>query len=836
MIRLLLAMLLLSAAAAANAAAGDSALQLGILANRPKDQEIPHWQPLASYLSSALARPVALSLYNHEELDVAASQHAVDVVLTAAAHNILLQHVSGLSAPLATLISYEQGHAFTAFGGVIFTRAELGGQIASLADLAGKRIAAVSTEAFGSYQMQALELLEAGMPLPSGDRLLLTGLPQDRVVEAVLAGRADAGFVRAGLLEAMARDSKLELARIRVINRQPMPDFPYPVSTRLYPEWPVSVMPQVDGALAARLAAALFSLPHGSFQGAAASVHGFTIPANYDAVESLMRRLRVPPFDGVQPVSLADLWLRYAHWIVASAALMGLLAAATAGLIVLYRRARHSEAMIRAFNAELESRVRKRTAELETANAELIQARDAADSANRAKSVFLANMSHELRTPLNAILGFAQLMGHDEGMSADARHGLETINRAGRHLLSLINDVLEISRIEAGRTQLHNEAYDFNDMLRSVEEMIRVRAEQKGLAFTVQAQGSLPRYVFSDAHHLRQVLVNLLGNAVKYTDHGSVSLRLVAGGERIRFEVADTGPGIAVEDQGHIFQAFYQTAAGVAKGEGTGLGLTISREFVRLMGGELTVHSELGRGSVFSFSLPLPEVPAPAIASRPGRVLGLAAGQAAPRILVAEDHPDNRELITRMLKIAGFQVRSVDNGQRAVAVFQSWQPRFIWMDMRMPVLDGYQATRKIRALPGGDGVKIVALTASAFHEDRNAILQAGCDDLLAKPVEEDRLFALMGDLLHLEFRYAGEDRNGVAPAYPALDLSGLDAESMAAIRQAAESLDMDACMQISQRIRPQHADAADALEAALRDFRFELIQRAASAEAEREHA
>lgn len=469
---------------------------------------------------------------------------------------------------------------------------------------------------------------------------------------------------------------------------------------------------------------------------------------------------------------------------------------------------------------------------VEARTEQLLQACDAAEAANRSKSVFLANMSHELRTPLNAILGFAQLMARDERLPDDAHQHLQTINRSGQHLLALINDVLDISRIEAGRVTVQNAAFDLHDTLLGVEEMIRVRAEQKGLSFVVEHSGELPRYVFGDAGHLRQVLVNLLGNAVKYTEAGGICLRLTPEADSIRFEVIDSGPGIAPEEHERIFQPFYQAEYGIAKGEGTGLGLTIGREYVRLMGGELWVRSEPGHGSVFGFSLPLPETQVPLIETHQHRVLGLEPGQAAMRILVAEDNPDNQELIASLLTGVGFEVRVAENGQRAVELFQQWQPHFIWMDMRMPVLDGYQASQRIRALPGGQAVKIVALTASAFHENRDAILAAGCDDMLAKPIDETRLYLLMGEMLGLRYRYADQaGQRAPQPSGAVNDLSALPPALRESLRAAAELLDTDAVQALVDDMVADYPEHARLVGQWLADFRFdELIRRCDDAE------
>jgi PAS domain S-box-containing protein len=453
---------------------------------------------------------------------------------------------------------------------------------------------------------------------------------------------------------------------------------------------------------------------------------------------------------------------------------------------------------------------------------ELQRAKEAAEAANRAKSVFLANMSHELRTPLNAILGFAQIMNRDDSLAAEHRREMATIERAGQHLLSLINDVLDISRIEAGRISLHNEVFSLAETLTGIEEMLRVRAAAKGLDLTFECHGDLHPYLLGDSPHLRQVLINLLGNAVKYTDQGAVSLHVYPVDGHIRFEVRDSGPGIAVEDRTRIFQAFYQTEAGIHKGEGTGLGLTISREFVQLMGGELTVDSTPGHGSTFSFTIPLAAAAAPEAPSRPGRVIGIQPDQPNWRILVAEDHPDSRDLICRLLEAVGLQVRAVENGAEAIAVFQSWHPHFIWMDMRMPVLDGYQAVQRIRDLPGGTEVRIAALTASAFQEDRDTILASGCDEMLHKPIEENRLFNVMGDLLGLRFTYA--DTTGKSVTQPlVIDLSNLPSTTRAELQRASEMLDLAAARSIAERLRAQHPAEAESINELLESYRFDRL-------------
>lgn len=320
---------------------GQTPLKLGVLAYRPKPLTIAQWQPVADYLRESLKQPVELAVYDYTELADAAKTRTIDVVITSASNFVLLKQTCALSSPLATMVSRMGPHELSTYGGVIVARTGRS-DIASLKDLSGKRVATVATDAFGGYQMQALEMVEAGFPFPKGDRLVITGQPHDRVIEAVLAGRADAGFIRAGVIESMVREGRLNLDQIKIVNRQVVPDFPLIVSTRLYPEWPVAVLPHVDKELASRMAAALFLIPHDRFKGQAAVIRDFVVPPNYDVVENLLRKLRLPPFDRPPEITLVDLWKRHAPWLVAITGLLMLLSVASAGLVVLYRRSQRS--------------------------------------------------------------------------------------------------------------------------------------------------------------------------------------------------------------------------------------------------------------------------------------------------------------------------------------------------------------------------------------------------------------------------------------------------------------------------------------------------------------
>ncbi len=465
----------------------------------------------------------------------------------------------------------------------------------------------------------------------------------------------------------------------------------------------------------------------------------------------------------------------------------------------------------------------------------LLKAKEAAEAANRAKSTFLANMSHELRTPLNAILGFAQLLGQDQTLNHDQRSYIETILRSGEHLLGLINDVLEMSKIESGQAVLHEENFDLHRMLDTVSEMLHVRARAKGLVLLFDHDPRMPQHVRGDERKLRQVLINLVGNALKFTQEGGVNVRVQckrlndqnANTAQLMFEVEDTGVGMAPEELDKLFQLFVQTESGQSAVEGTGLGLVISREFVRLMGGDMTVTSKRGDGTLVNFDVRvcLSDTADVQPIEQERRVVGLEPGQRTFRILVVEDKLENRLLLTRLMQSIGFDVREAVNGWEAVQVWEHWKPDLIWMDMRMPVMSGYEATERIRQHPQGKAVVIIALTASAFDHERAAILSMGCNDTVPKPFQAMMLFDRLTAHLGVRFRYADLNTRPqlqVTTATTQLSTT-VSASSIAALKKAAVELDSAMAQDVIDKLQSEDPALANALGEMVRNFRFDKM-------------
>ena len=428
---------------------------------------------------------------------------------------------------------------------------------------------------------------------------------------------------------------------------------------------------------------------------------------------------------------------------------------------------RQSEIQLREQANLLEQRVEERTRDLK-------QAKEDAESASLSKAAFLANMSHELRTPLNAILGFAQLMLYDQDLNEQHQSDLQTICSSGNHLLVMINDILEMSKLEAGSVFLREKECYLYHIVDTARDMLALKADEKELTFDFKIHPNVPPYIYTDEGKLRQILINLISNAIKFTDVGHIHIRVfpkevetIAGEipevtHNLYFEVEDTGSGIAEAEISTLFEAFVQTASGRRSQEGTGLGLSISRNYVQIMGGQMSVTSKSGEGSTFKFYIPIKSLNLFSIdssISSSNRVIGIA-GNKSYRILIVEDIRVNRQLLTRILSPLGFEVREVSNGQEAIAVWQSWSPHLIWMDIRMPILNGNETAIAIREIEASKNilesqrVRIITLTASLVDLREEDVTLLGFDGLIAKPFTEDKIFAKMAEQLNLQYIYS----------------------------------------------------------------------------------
>ncbi|MEG3990083.1 ATP-binding protein [Microcoleus sp. S28C3] len=469
----------------------------------------------------------------------------------------------------------------------------------------------------------------------------------------------------------------------------------------------------------------------------------------------------------------------------------------------------------------------------------LQQAAWAAEAANVAKSTFLANMSHELRTPLNAILGFSQLMQRSTNLSREQQENIRIINCSGEHLLALINQILDLAKIEAGRITLNPTDFKLSSLLNDVKEMFQLQAREQQLQLTFDCSSDIPEYVQTDQLKLRQVLINLLSNAIKFTKEGGIAVRVSADRDRenqqlpitdyqLHFEIEDTGFGMAPEELERLFQPFVQTKTGAASQQGTGLGLAISQQFIKLMGGIITVCSEEGRGTTFAFDISVSAVEAPATQplQPPRRVIALERNQPRYRILIVDDRADNRQLLIELLAAFNFELQEASNGIEAIEMWSSFEPHLIFMDMWMPVMDGQEATKRIKATVKGQATPIIALSAGNAEEARTVTVSDDCDDFIHKPFRDTEIFATLHK--HLGVRYIYDEPESVPDstqieAPTPETVAALPADWLAALEKATIECDLELILIQIEQIRDRNDALASALAALANEFQFNQI-------------
>jgi signal transduction histidine kinase/CheY-like chemotaxis protein len=528
-----------------------------------------------------------------------------------------------------------------------------------------------------------------------------------------------------------------------------------------------------------------------------------------------------------QPLfNLSDLWLKIAFSFV---------------VLLLFYILAFRQVLNR--QTKIDEQARLYTQELYQKNEELrekIQAlkisEQRAMEANQAKSIFLSNISHELRTPLNAIIGFSQVLDNDSQLSKKQKETLGTILRSGEHLLSLINDVLSVAKIESGKQMLQIKPFRFTEFLQNIVSMMEIRSQQKKLQFFLQTETALPEYVLGDEGKLKQILINLLGNAIKFTEKGYVQLEVQWLQNKAVFRVKDTGPGISEKEQEQLFNAFVQTETGMKSKEGgTGLGLAISSNFVQLMGGRLEVKSQLGQGSVFHFELELSEASKQGSEKIRKKDFKVKTTSTEFKILIVDDRSENRQLLSLLLAPLGLELKEAEDGERALVIWEAWRPHFIWMDLRMPLMSGEQVTQKIRQREQELSVEkktiIVALTASAFLHEKEAVFAYGFDDFVSKPFYQEEIFEKLTNYLGLQFTYSLEETSGVSlKEFQGSGASrfftffkSLPLEWLKAFYHALLTGDTHQALQRVQALSETQQDFKEALEESIQSFQIDSL-------------
>lgn len=484
---------------------------------------------------------------------------------------------------------------------------------------------------------------------------------------------------------------------------------------------------------------------------------------------------------------------------------------------------------LESFVNTLEQRVTHRTQDLELARQEAETARLEAEKATNVSSQFLANMSHELRTPLNVIISLSQIITRDPNLSSQQRERLNIIQQSGDHLLQLINDVLEISKFKAGHIHLNPEAFDLHNMLLEIEQMFRVRAEQKNLALILNRDRDLPHYIKADERRLRQVLMNLIGNAIKFTEEGAVKVytRMV-GSQQLAFTVQDTGHGIPLEEIDNIFDVFHQAKNGQQLGEGTGLGLAISRQLVQAMQGNISVESVLGSGATFTFDIEVEIVQSISSPQIELDVIGVLPGYSNHKILIADDRWETQIMLMELLQPLGFQINKATNGKDAIDLYKTWQPDLIFLDLWMPKKNGLEVAREIQGSANGKIPKIIIITAQTLNKDQQLEIENLCDGFIQKPFRNNEIHKILKKHLNVQFQYAKphqtmQNHTALETILGRHSLDNLPSEWRAKLHHIAMTAKSEELLAHISQIETDYPQIAQALRLLVKRFRFDVI-------------
>jgi len=839
---------ILSAAGASNNKIEDKkVLQFGVFAYLGEEATRAQYLPIIDYLNSHLDHErIELQVLPQSDIYRLIANKNLDLVATNPTHYVVIRNQLDLTGPIATLVKSYNGQPNKSLAGTIVTLANRK-DINTLNDLKNKVIGIPGYEFLGGYRAQAFELYQANIRLPQDVKRLDVKGDHHRVIQSLLKGEVDVGFVREGILESLVVKGDIDIQTLKVINAQYTPNTPYQISTRLYPEWPIVALPHLPDRLQRQIASLLLSLEPTHPSAQAAGIYGFSVPSDYLPIETLSRALKLPPFDQGAEVQMNDLWQQNALSVLTIFAVILVLLILSLFIWRFYARAKFNHDYIRdildaqhaiivvndghqlidlageffryfpefnsiedfkkkyhcicdlfnkkegyLFNATNDMTWIKEVVnnpyqehkaliyrdhhtlifrvyaefshtlgyyiitliditELELSNQKLLKQKLLADSANQSKSEFLANMSHEIRTPMNGIIGLSEL-GMTETDPNKTQHYLERINQSGKLLLSIVNDILDFSKIEAGKMEIVYSPYYLGQLLDHLNSLFEPLAERKGITFKLSIDKTLIDVYIGDELRLRQVLVNLLNNAIKFTEQGSVTLVVTSWQEAslsgLSFTVEDTGIGLSDTQQSRLFKAFQQADNSISRSHGgSGLGLVISQRLVNAMGSQegIKLISQLNEGANFSFHLPMPK------ASEEEKLTLLAQlGQSNKpneqfhlqgRVLLVEDNIINQEVAAEQLKHLGLTVSIADNGAIAVAKAQTEAYDLILMDIQMPVLDGYQATELIRQVD--KKVPIIALTAAAMAEDKAKALSYGMNGHLSKPIDTREMISTL---------------------------------------------------------------------------------------------